>query len=74
MKNTTPAERAFQASIDELYGLGYDYDKTYPDRIGKVKTADVVAVVKKYFDHAMVVTTSTEPTAEVKPAASAKKK
>jgi zinc protease len=74
MKNTTPAERAFQASIDELYGLGYDYDKAYPDRIGKVKIDDVVAVVKKYFDHAVVVTTSTEPTAEARPAASAKKK
>jgi zinc protease len=73
MKNTTPAERAFQASIDELYGLGYDYDKSYPDRIGKVKVDDVVGAVKKYFDHAMVVTTSTEPAAEAK-ASGAKKK
>jgi zinc protease len=74
MKNTTPAERAFQASIDELYGLGYDYDKSYPDRIGKVTIGEVVAVVKKYFDHAVVVTSSTEPAAEAKPAANAKKK
>ncbi|MGE5195387.1 MAG: M16 family metallopeptidase [Deltaproteobacteria bacterium] len=74
MKNTTPAERAFQASIDELYGLGYDYDKSYPDRIGKVKIDDVVAVVKKYFEHAVVVTSSTEPAAEGKPAGNAKKK
>jgi zinc protease len=74
MKNTTPTERAFQASLDELYGQGYDYDKSYPDRIGKVQIDDVVAVVKKYFDHAMVVTSSTEPAAEGKPAGSAKKK
>jgi zinc protease len=74
MKNTTPAERAFQASIDELYGLGYDYDKSYPDRIGKVKVEDVVAVVKKYFNHAVVVTSSTEAAAEAKAAGDEKKK
>ena len=45
MKNTTPAERAFQASIDELYGLGYDYDKAYPERIGKVKIDDVEHII-----------------------------
>jgi zinc protease len=74
MRNTTPAERAFQASLDELYGLGYDYDKSYPDRIGKVKIDDVVAVVKKYFNNAVVVTSSTEPTAEKTPAGGANKK
>ena len=57
---TTPAERAFQASIDELYGLGYDYDKSYPERIGKVQVDDVVAVVKKFFEHGIVATSSPE--------------
>ncbi len=74
MQNTTPAERAFQASIDELYGLGYDYDKSYPERIGKVTIDDVVAVVKKYFDHAVVVTSSTEPADQARPAGNPKKK
>lgn len=60
MSLTTPAERAFQASIDELYGLGYDYDKSYPDRIGQVQVDDVVGVVKKYFGHAIVATSSPE--------------
>jgi zinc protease len=60
MKNTTPIDRAFQSSIDELYGLGYDYQKSYAERIGKVKVEDVVVVVKKYFSHAVVVTSSTE--------------
>ena len=58
LKNTTPSERAFQASIDELYGLGFDYDKSYADRIGKVTADDVVNVVKKYFEHGLTVTSS----------------
>ncbi|HEY2250170.1 MAG TPA: pitrilysin family protein, partial [Planctomycetaceae bacterium] len=66
MRNTTPAQRAFQASIDELYGLGYDYEKSFPERIGKVKVDDVVAVVKKYFGHAVVVTSSPEPAPKLK--------
>ncbi len=73
MRNTTPAEQAFQASIDELYGLGYDHDKSYPERIGRVKVEDVVAVVKKYFDHAIVATSSPESAPALKPPASAKK-
>jgi len=66
MRNTTPAQRAFQASIDELYGLGYDYEKSFPERIGKVKVDDVVAVVKKYFSHAVVTTSSPEPAPTLK--------
>jgi zinc protease len=73
MRNTTPSERAFQASIDELYGLGYDFDKSYPERLGRVKVEEVVAVVKKYFEHAIVATSSPESSPEIKPAAAAKK-
>lgn len=64
MRNTTPTERAFQASIDELYGLGYDYDKGFAERIGKITEQDVTAVVKKYFEHGMVITSSMEPAKE----------
>lgn len=66
MQNTTPAERAFQASIDELYGLGYAYDKSFPERIGKVKAEDVVSVVKKYFEHGFILTSSPEAPPELK--------
>jgi zinc protease len=65
MRNTTPVERAFQASVDELYGLGYDYESKYPDRIGKVTIDDVVAAVKKYFNHGLTVTTSPEDAPEL---------
>ncbi len=60
MRNITPTERAFEASIDELFGLGYDFEKSYADRIGKVKIEDVVAAVKKHFAHGVVVTSSTD--------------
>jgi zinc protease len=66
LRDTTPAQRAFQASIDELYGLGYDYEKSFPERIGRVKVDDVVAVVKKYFSHAVVATSSPEPAPQLK--------
>lgn len=58
MRNTTPTERAFQASVDELYGLGFDYEKSYAERIGKVTSDDVVAAVKKFFMHGVLVTSS----------------
>ena len=64
MKNTTSAERAFQAAVDEIYGLGYDHDETYPARISKVKPDDVRDVVKKYFEHAVIITTSPEASSE----------
>ncbi len=60
MQNTTPGSQAFQAAIDELYGLGYDYDRGYDERISAVTVADVVEVVRTYFRHGLVVTTSPE--------------
>jgi len=68
MRNTTPAERAFQASIDELYGLGYDHDKSFPQRINRVKADDVTAVVKKFFEHGFVITSSPEASPVLKSA------
>ena len=65
LRNTTPVERAFQASVDELYGLGYDYEKSYPERIARVTVDDVVGAVKKYFAHGITVTTSPEEAPEL---------
>jgi len=47
-ENTTGAEQARQAALDELYGLGYDYHKTFDARIEAVKLQDVVRVARKY--------------------------
>lgn len=60
MQGTTAAEKAFQSAIDELYGLGYDYEKSFVQRINKVKPEDVTALVKKHFTHGIVTTSSPE--------------
>ncbi len=60
-ENTTIEDQAMQAALDELYGLGYDYDQTYDARIRAVTLDDVVRVARKYFTNRIVATTSPEP-------------
>ncbi|MDA1052830.1 MAG: pitrilysin family protein [Planctomycetota bacterium] len=57
-RNVTPSSQAFQAAVDELYGLGYDNDKSYEVRINKVTVADLQALVKDYFQNAIIATSS----------------
>jgi zinc protease len=54
-RNTTPGEQAFQAALNQLYGLGYDYDKGYDDRINRVTSDDVQALVAKFFNHPLII-------------------
>lgn len=60
MQNTTPEKQAFQAAIDELYGLGYRYDKDYERRISAVTVEELKQVVEKYFRNPVIATTSPE--------------
>ena len=57
-ENTTIAGQARQAALDELFGLGHDYDKTFDARIGAVRLEDVVRAARKYLNHYVLVTTS----------------
>jgi zinc protease len=57
-ENTTIGQQALQAALDELYGLGYDHDRSFEQRIMAVTPDDVAQVAKKYFGHSIVVTTS----------------
>ena len=57
-ENTTIGQQAQQAALDALYGLGYDYHKTFDARIEAVTLKDVVAVAKKYFGNHVLVTSS----------------
>ena len=57
-ENTTIAAQARQAALDELYGLGYDYDKTFDARIEAVTLEDVVRVARKYLNNHLLVTSS----------------
>jgi zinc protease len=69
-ENTTIAEQARQAALDELYGLGYDYDQTFDTRIEAVTLEDVVGVARKYLNNYLLVTSSPQKqTAAPKPAA-----
>jgi len=59
-ENTTIADQARLAALDELYGLGYNYDQQFDARIEAVKLDDVVRVARKYLNHYLQVTTSPE--------------
>jgi len=58
--NTTIAAQAQQAALDDLYGLGFNYDKTFDERIRAVTMQDVVRVAKKYLDKHVLITSSPE--------------
>ena len=75
MRNVTPQSQAFQASLDELLGLGYEHDRGYDERINKVTVEEVRQVVQQYFQRAVIATSS--PSSEenaVKGARAARKK
>jgi zinc protease len=57
-ENTTIAAQAKLAALYELYGLGYDYDKTFDARIKAVKLEDVVRVARKYLGNYILTTMS----------------
>ena len=57
-ENVTIGEQARTAALDELYGLGYDYDKKFDAQIRAVTLPDVVRVARKYFMNSVLVTTS----------------
>jgi len=66
-KNTTIAEAAQQAALDEILGLGYDYDKSFDQRIQAVTRDDLVRVARKYLGNSVLVTISPEAAKEEKP-------
>ncbi|MFO1021648.1 MAG: pitrilysin family protein [Planctomycetales bacterium] len=58
LRDTTAGEKAQQAALDELYGLGYDYDKGYEERLKKVTPQQVQEVARKYFAHGILATSA----------------
>jgi zinc protease len=51
------ASQASSAAVDEILGLGYDYDSMYPELIRGVSAGDVLRVAKRLFSHHLIVTT-----------------
>lgn len=57
-ENTTIGAQAQLGALNELYGLGVDYDKSFAARIQAVTLADVIRVANKHLDRSVLVTTS----------------
>lgn len=45
----TSGQRAFAAALDELYGIGYEDWRLYPERIKSLTAADLSRVARQYF-------------------------
>ncbi len=63
MTRQRPEQVALHMTLDELYGLGYDFEETYLERIRGVAPADVTRVVRKLIDHPVVCITTPKPDA-----------
>ncbi|MBI4650484.1 insulinase family protein, partial [Candidatus Desantisbacteria bacterium] len=46
----TNESQAFTDALNELYGLGYDYEYQYAEKINKVTAEDIQRVAKKYLN------------------------
>jgi zinc protease len=53
----TVAAQAASCALNEILGLGYDYDMGYGKLIEKVSAADVLRVAKRLFSHHLIVAT-----------------
>jgi len=51
MSRQTNSDQAMSAAINELYGLGYDFDDRYPDQIRAVARGEVIRIANKYFNN-----------------------
>ncbi len=58
------AAQARSAAVNEVLGLGYDYESRYPELIRKVNAADVLRVARKLFAHHLLVSTIPEKPVE----------
>ncbi|MBD3347697.1 MAG: hypothetical protein GF400_00695 [Candidatus Eisenbacteria bacterium] len=65
----TNAAQASDAAIPELYGLGYDFNDRYAERIGAVNREDVQRVARKYLNDAVTVLRRPRPAEEAHSAA-----
>ncbi len=54
-------QRATAAALDELYGLGYDHQNEYLDKVRHVTAAQVRAFAQKYLNDPIIMVLSNEP-------------
>jgi zinc protease len=51
----TNASQAASATVNEVLGLGYDWDSRYPEQIKQVQAKDVLRVAQRLFQHHLLV-------------------
>lgn len=64
MSLETNGAQARSDAINELLGLGYDWDSRYPELIRKVTAEDVLRVARRLFRHHLLVSTIPEKPVE----------
>ncbi len=61
MSRQLPEQVALTMALDELYGLGYDFEEKYAARLAAVTAEDVHRVVNKYIGRAVICVTTPQP-------------
>jgi predicted Zn-dependent peptidase len=57
MRDAKPTQQATRAALDELYGLGYDHQRGYEQRIRQVTVEQVKELAATLLKTPLVVTT-----------------
>ncbi|NIA20740.1 MAG: hypothetical protein GWP05_01960, partial [Anaerolineaceae bacterium] len=61
MGRQLPEQVAFEMALDELFGLGYDFEKKYVKRLKAVTIEDVKRVVDKYIGQPVICIATPKP-------------
>ncbi len=61
LNRQTNGELASEAALDELYGLGLDFEKKYLEGIERVTAEDIRRVARKYLENYFLLITSPSP-------------
>jgi zinc protease len=61
MENQTNSSRAMQAGLNELYGLGYEYDEEFLKAVEAVTLEDVKAIAGKYLVNPVITVVTPAP-------------
>ena len=58
LDHQTDSAQASSAALNELYGLGYDFDRKFLDLVRRVTIDDAKAASRKYFRHYVLTVTA----------------
>ncbi len=61
MEKQTHSDRAMQAALDELYGLGYDYRDGFADAVRQVTLENVRQVARQYLTQPVIAVVTPQP-------------